>query len=77
MNLESESITLTNTEEDFVVGRDGTHKLAGIRIWRSAGGSVCIDGIGISGEVLNARFCLSPLSAKNFLQDIKETFGGD
>jgi len=76
MNLEGESITLTNTEEDLVVGRNGTHRLAGIQVWRSDDGYLFIDGIGVSGKVLRAGFTLGPLSAENFLRDIKKTFGG-
>lgn len=70
-------VTVTNPDESIVTGRNGTHKLAGISIWRSTNGSIGIDGIGRSGTVLNAGFYLDKQSAMSFFADLKAEFDID
>lgn len=56
----------------IVTGRNGTHKLAAIRMERHSYGALSIDGMGRSGKVLNAGFYLTPDDADNFLRGLKD-----
>lgn len=68
LNIDVE--TRTNPDESIVTGRNGTHKLAGIKFYQYGDGKLGIDAIGVSGKTLNAGFYLDHVSAENFLKNL-------
>lgn len=65
----------TNPEESLVTGRNGTHKLARIDVWKGHAGKLFIEGIGRRGKVLNAGFLIDAPAAKELVAEIIRVFG--
>ena len=61
----------SNPDDSLVTGRNGTMKLAGIRIWQGTKGTLFIDAISRKGHVLNAGFMIDAKSAEKLLAQLK------
>ena len=67
----------TDDKRSIVVGRNGTHRLAEVRLWQGADGMLFIDGIGRRGHTLHAGFYIDPVAAIELLEKLKTgTVGG-
>jgi len=63
----------TNTKDSFVVGRNGVIPIIAIKVWQAEDrGMLYINGVGVSGKVLNAGFVIDKKAAEKLLTKISE-----
>ena len=62
----------TDKDRSVITGRNGTHLMTAVHIWKGSDGMLFIDGIGRSGKTLNAGLVIDADAAKVLLAEITE-----